>query len=264
MIQEIDGVWTPGRQRRAAGSVGGQDADLAAGDEAPRSDEGAAGRCGDPGQAVQPEGPAGDPAPRGRVGARAGGARRNPGAGRHGGPVDRARGGLRRRLQLPARAGPRVRGGDAHLGGAPGDPRGDRRPADVRRALGREPAPDRPSREVGWRRGGVRPVLRRGEPERARGQRPGGGPARSRAGAAVRLDTGATRRVSSMRATGRWICCGAPGTGCRGSPSSRRWPRRSATRDWVSTSGCAARRPCGRPRSTSARPSSRERCGTGR
>ena len=35
MIQEIDGVWTPGGQRRAARPVRGQDPDLAAGDEAP-------------------------------------------------------------------------------------------------------------------------------------------------------------------------------------------------------------------------------------
>ena len=49
------------------------------------------------------------------------------GAGRRGGAAGRARGGLGRRLQLPARAGPRVRGRDAHVGGAPRDPRGDRR-----------------------------------------------------------------------------------------------------------------------------------------
>ena len=30
MIQEIDGVWTPGRERRAAGALRGEDADLAA------------------------------------------------------------------------------------------------------------------------------------------------------------------------------------------------------------------------------------------
>ena len=53
------------------------------------------------------------------------------------GLLDRARGGLGRRLQLPARAGPRVRGRDAHVGRAPRDPRGDRGAADVRRALGR-------------------------------------------------------------------------------------------------------------------------------
>ncbi len=37
MVQEIDGVWTPGRQRRAAGALRGEDAHLAAGDEAART-----------------------------------------------------------------------------------------------------------------------------------------------------------------------------------------------------------------------------------
>ena len=115
------------RERRAAGALGGEDADLAAGDEAPRRHEGAPGRRGDPGTAVQPAGPARGPARRGRRGARRRGARRDPGAGRHGGSAGRARGGFGRRLQLPARAGPRVRGRDAHVRGAARDPQGDRR-----------------------------------------------------------------------------------------------------------------------------------------
>ena len=113
MIQEIDGVWTlAGNAERLVPSAVKTLISRRA-TQAARRDEGAARRRGDPGQTVQPEGPPRDPAPRGRVGARPGGARRDARAGRHGGPADRARGGLGRRLQLPARAGPRVRGRDA-------------------------------------------------------------------------------------------------------------------------------------------------------
>ena len=122
---------------------------------------------------------------------------------------------------------------------------------------------DRPSREVGGRRGRVRPVLGRGEPERARGQR---ARRRSCASSSWRCRPASTPRAT-RRAPGRArpgarhaAAARGPDAGARRARRAGRGARRHAPGD--RRPAAPRRGACGRPRSTSARRSSRARCGT--
>ena len=115
-----------------------------------------------------------------------------------GGLLDPARRGLRRRLQLPARTGAGVRVGDAPAGAATGDPCRDRGHVGVGRTGAGEPPFARASREGRGRRADLRAVLGRGQPQRARGERAGGGLASRRRRAAARRDAPGARRPAGI------------------------------------------------------------------
>ena len=254
MIQQIDGVWTLGRnadrlvpsavrtliQRRAA--------------RLPGRDPGGAGRRGVLGRSFSLRDLARDPAACGDA-SRTRRPGRRPRSGGDGGLLLRAR---RRRaggLHLQPRAGPRVRVDELCRRAGAGHPRCDRRSARRR-----------------WRAAPAslallaRHALAAGDEARARrfrSRRPGGpranAPEEALGSSSRRCRSPRPRRTAcaAARATTPSRCSRARPSAWRGSPSWRPWPRRWATPAWSSRSCCGAPRRSGWPRTPNRPPTSR-------